>query len=484
MHGGNSTDNCGATETSPATSFTCSDAPSATVVLTATDAAGNSSTVNCTVNIVDNEAPAALCQNLTVQLDANGSISITPQDVDNGSSDACGIQSRSLSQTDFGCTDTGGNTVTLTVENNNGNSSTCNATVTVEDNVAPTALCQNLTVQLDASGSGNTTAAAVDNGSSDACGIQSRSLSQTDFGCADTGGNTVTLTVEDNNGNSSTCTATVTVQDNVAPTALCQNLTVQLDASGSGSTTAAAVENGSSDACGIQSRSLSQTDFGCADVGANTVILTVTDVNGNESTCSATITVEDNVAPTALCQDVTVQLDASGNGSTTAAAVDNGSSDACGVQSRSLSQTSFGCADVGANTETLTITDVNGNVSTCSATITVEDNIAPTAACLNTTVEIQPDGFYDLQESDVYDAANSSDNCAISTVNFPGAVFTCADVGLAFPVTVTAGDPSGNTSTCTATVAVSIGDALLALFENTDIGQSSSGNELRLPTLR
>ena len=49
---GNSTDNCGApTETSPATSFTCADAPSATVVLTATDAAGNSSTASCTVNI-------------------------------------------------------------------------------------------------------------------------------------------------------------------------------------------------------------------------------------------------------------------------------------------------------------------------------------------------------------------------------------------------------------------------------------------------
>ncbi|MEZ5022236.1 MAG: hypothetical protein R2728_03040 [Chitinophagales bacterium] len=30
---------------------------------------------------------------------------------------------------------------------------------------------------------------------------------------------------------------------------------------------------------------------------------------------------EDNIAPVATCQDVTVQLDASGNGSTTATAV-------------------------------------------------------------------------------------------------------------------------------------------------------------------
>jgi hypothetical protein len=39
----------------------------------------------------------------------------------------------------------------------------------------------------------------------------------------------------------------------------------------------------------------------------------VTDANGNTSTCDATVTVEDNVAPTAICQNITVQLDATGN---------------------------------------------------------------------------------------------------------------------------------------------------------------------------
>ncbi|MEZ5022241.1 MAG: hypothetical protein R2728_03065 [Chitinophagales bacterium] len=74
-----------------------------------------------------------------------------------------------------------------------------------------------------------------------------------------------------------------------------------------------------------QSLVLSQTEFVCSEVGGNTVTLTVTDNNNNVSTCTATVTVEDNVAPVATCQDVTVQLDASGNGSTTATAVDNGS---------------------------------------------------------------------------------------------------------------------------------------------------------------
>jgi hypothetical protein len=85
--------------------------------------------------------------------------------------------------------------------------------------------------------------------------------------------------------------------------------------------TASAVNNGSNDACGIQSLALSHHRIQLRECQcANTEILTVTDVNGNTSTCS-NVTIEDNVAPIALCQNVTVQLDNTGNGSTTAAAL-------------------------------------------------------------------------------------------------------------------------------------------------------------------
>jgi hypothetical protein len=68
--------------------------------------------------------------------------------------------------------------------------------------------------------------------------------------------------------------------------------------------------------------------FSCADVGMVSVQLAVTDDRGQTASCSATITIQDNVAPQATCQNVTVQLDASGNGNTIAQSVDNGSSDA------------------------------------------------------------------------------------------------------------------------------------------------------------
>src|SRR6185436_19108534 len=278
--------------------------------------------------------------------------SIIAAQIDNGSSDACGIASMSLSQTSFSCTNVGANTVVLTVTDNNGNSSTCSAIVTVEDHIAPIALCKAITVQLNAAGTASITAAQIDNGSSDACGIASMSVSPNTFACANVGANTVILTVTDANGNVSTCSSVVTVEDHIAPIALCKTITIQLDANGSASIVAAQIDNGSSDACGIASMSVSPNSFSCANVGANTVTLTVTDANGNVSTCSTLVTVEDHIAPIALCKAITVQLDASGSASITAAQIDIGSTDACGIASMSVSPNSFSCANVGANTVT------------------------------------------------------------------------------------------------------------------------------------
>ncbi len=270
----------------------------------------------------------------------------------------------------FNCSNVGNNTVTLVVTDANGNVSTQTATVTVIDNIAPTAGAQNVTIQLDANGAASTTATAVNNGSSDNCGIASVSLSKTSFNCSNVGNNNVTLTVTDVNGNVSTANAVVTVQDNIAPTAVAQNVTIQLDANGAASTTATAVNNGSSDNCGIASLVLSKTSFDCTNVGNNNVTLTVTDINGNVSTANAVVTVQDNIAPTAIAKNVTVTL-ANGGASVTAAMVNNGSYDNCGIASLSVSPSTFNCGNIGNNTVTLTVTDVNGNVSTTTSTVNV-----------------------------------------------------------------------------------------------------------------
>ncbi|GGG43988.1 HYR domain-containing protein [Bizionia arctica] len=414
---------------------------------------GNNQTDSCSFNVVveDNVLPTVICQNITVQLDATGNASIVAADIDNGSNDPCGIASLSVSPNSFSCSNVGDNTVTLTVTDNNGNISTCTATVTIEDNVNPSAVCQNITVQLDATGNASITGADIDNGSSDNCGITSITASPNTFNCSNVGANTVTLTVTDNNGNTNTCTATVTVEDNVLPTVVCQDITVQLDATGNATITAADIDNGSSDPCGSASLNLDTTSFNCSDIGGNTVTLTITDNNGNTASCSATVTVEDNVAPTAICQNITVQLDASGNASITTADIDNGSNDACGVVSLALDVTTFDCTNVGANTVTLTVTDTNGNTSTCTSTVTVQDNILPTTICQNITVQLDASGNASITAAEIDNG--SYDNCGIASLSLDITSFDCSNIG-ANTVTLTATNSNGNTNTCTAIVTV------------------------------
>ena len=465
-------DNCNITMSLSQTDFDCDDIGANSVTLTVTDDGGNVSTCTATITVENNITPTATCQNLTVQLDASGAASITAAQVNSGSTANCGVASMTLDQTDFTCSDVGENTVTLTVTDNNSNVSTCDATITIEDNINPTAICQNLTVTLDANGAASITAAQVDNGSFDNCSIASTTLSKTDFTCADVGPNTVTLTVTDVNSNVSTCTATITVEDNINPTATCQNLTVQLDANGAASITASQVDNGSFDNCAIASITLDQTDFTCADVGANTVTLTVTDVNSNFSTCTATITVEDNINPTASCQNLTVQLDASGAASITAGQVDNGSSDNCGIASMSLDQTTFGCGDVGANTVTLTVTDTNGNQSTCTATITVQDNVAPIASCQNLTVVLDANGAGSITAAQVNNG--SSDACGIASMTLNQTDFDCTDIG-SNSVTLTVTDNNGNISTCSAAITVEDNMSPSAVCQNLTVQLDATG---------
>ncbi|WP_206074001.1 HYR domain-containing protein [Marixanthomonas spongiae] len=452
-----STDACGiASTTIDVTEFDCSNVGDNTVTLTVTDVNGNSSTCTTVVTVEDNVAPIANCvAPFTVQLDANGEASISATDIDNGSTDACGIASTTIDVTEFDCSNVGDNTVTLTITDVNGNSSTCTTTVTVEDNVAPVANCvAPFTVQLDANGEATISATDIDNGSSDACGIASTTIDVTEFDCSNVGDNTVTLTVTDMNGNSSTCTTVVTVEDNVAPIANCvAPFTVQLDANGEASISATDIDNGSTDACGIASTTIDVTEFDCSNVGDNTVTLTVTDVNGNSSTCTTTVTVEDNVAPVANCvAPFTVQLDANGEASISATDIDNGSTDACGIASTTIDVTEFDCSNVGDNTVTLTVTDVNGNSSTCTTTVTVEDNVAPIANCVAPfTVQLDANGEATISATDIDNG--STDACGIASTTIDVTEFDCSNVG-DNTVTLTVTDVNGNSSTCTTVVTV------------------------------
>ncbi len=454
--------------------FDCSHVGPNTVPLLVTDSSGNTDTCNANVTIEDNEIPTMVCQNITVQLDTAGNVTITPAQIDNGSSDACGIASTALDITTFDCTNIGTNNVVLTVTDNNGNSDTCNAVVTVQDNVLPNVICQNITAQLDATGNATITPSQIDNGSTDACGIASTALDITSFDCTNIGTNNVVLTVTDNNGNSNTCNAVVTVQDNVMPNVVCQNITVPLDATGNATITPAQIDNGSSDACGIASTTLDITTFDCTNIGTNNVILTVTDNNGNSNTCNAVVTIQDTVLPTVVCQNITVQLDAAGSATITATDLDDGSSDSCGIASYTLDTYNFNCSSIGTNSVTLTVTDTNGNSSNCTATVTIEDNILPIADI----PVLLP--IYEACSLTTMTPPTATDNCSNTITGVTSTVFP-----ILVSTTITWTFDDGNGNIITQDQEVTIEDTFAPIPDNTSLEEINTVctlNNLPAPT--
>ncbi|MEY3368347.1 MAG: hypothetical protein RI973_1502, partial [Bacteroidota bacterium] len=436
------------------TSFTCTNVGVNMVTLTVTDNFSNSSTCTAMVTVLDNIPPSAQCINVTRALNAQGNRTVTAPEVNNNSTDTCGIAGITLSQTSFNCSHLGPNTVTLTVTDLNGNSSTCSSIITILDNTPPKAFCKNTSVVLDAQGNASLAAPAVNNNSTDVCGISNLTLSQSSFTCAHLGLKTVTLTVTDHGGNTATCTATVTVTDNTLPVATCKNATIQLNASGTAILTSAQVNNNSSDNCTF-SLSLSQSTFTCAQPGINSVTLTATDGGGNSSSCTATVTVQDNLPPTALCKNTTVFLGANGQSSLSVVQISNGSSDNCGNPALTLNPAGFNCSNLGPNTVTLTATDAAGNTATCTATVTVADNLPPSLTCQNLTVQVDAQGQVIITPTQVYNAGASTDNCGGSPtpVSVSPSLFYCSNLG-PNTVTLTASDAHGNTATCQATVTV------------------------------
>ncbi len=420
------------------------------VTWTYTDLANCNVTQPQNIIIDDITSPTATTQNITVSLDAFGNGVITPSQVDNGSTDDCGIASLALNRTNFSCADLGANTITLTVADDVGNTANGTATVTIVDDLTPTVATQNVTLQLDPTGNVSLAPAQVDNGSDDNCGVSSLALDKTSFSCADLGTNTVNLSAEDGSGNPASMTATITVEDNIAPTALAQDLTVELDALGNVSITAVQVDNGSVDNCSVASLSLDQSDFDCTQVGANTVTLTAVDRGGNTSPATATLTIVDNLAPQLIVQDLLVELDATGNASITPAQIDNGSNDNCSIASLTLDQVDFNCTETGTNAITFTAMDAHGNTSSTTANVTIVDNIAPVAVAQDITLELDASGNATITPNQVDNGSN--DNCSVD-LSLDRTHFSCDDLG-ENTVTLTVIDPSGNSNTATATVTV------------------------------
>ncbi|MBT1697637.1 family 10 glycosylhydrolase [Fulvivirgaceae bacterium PWU4] len=186
----------------------------------------------------------------------------------------------------------------------------------------------------------------------------------------------VTLTATDASGKSSSCSFVVEIKDVTPPVvSAVEDIIAQ---TGEGHTTCEQVvtwtEPVATDNCAetLAYFSRSHAPGSSFPVGTTAVTYVFKDASGNESTRSFNVTVVDDTEPVIVTKNISRAL-ANGTLTITAADVNNGSWDNCGIDAGSLSvyPNTFDCTNIGANTVTLIAADVHGNTHSATAVVTV-----------------------------------------------------------------------------------------------------------------
>ena len=403
--------------------------------------------------------PEALCKNAIVSLNSQGTITINPIEVDNGSNDAaCTNFTLSVVPNTFDCSNVGTNSVTLTITDNQANTATCNATVTVNDTENPTISCPaDITVGNDADLCGAvvsyTNPIGVDN-CTGASTVQTIGIGTNNI--FPVGTTTETFTVTDASENTASCSFTVTVNDVIAPSIICpDDVTVNV-APGQCGQTVDFSEPVANDECGLLNGIAifqpASGDF--FSVGTTNVNCSIVDQNNNTGSCSFTVTVNDNENPTAICPANISQSNDTGDcgaiiNFTLPDATDNCPNNI--TQSADISSGSF--FDVGTTQVTVTSTDEAGNTDQCTFDVIINDTENPSISCPDDITVGNDPGLCEAVVN--YTAPTGMDNCIGATVDLamgagPNKPFPVGISTETFIVT----DNAGNTANCSFSITV------------------------------
>lgn len=460
----------------PALSYTFSGATTGTGSGTGTGNTFNKGTTHVTLTAInpcntvvyefdvivsDVTPPTAIAQNLTVNLNAAGTATITAAQVNNGSTDNCGIATIAIDKTIFNCSNMGANTVTLLVTDVNGNTATATATVMVVDNILPSITAPaNINQGTDAGICGATVNLGVPV-TADNCSVATVANNAPIL--FPVGTTIVTWTVTDANNNSSTATQTVVITDTEKPMITAPAGISVVNTPGACTASVNLGTPVTTDNCGVAT--VGNNAPALFPVGTTIVTWIVTDIHGNVTdTATQAVVVIDNENPTISVTHITVNNDAGKCGATLVIGqpVTN---DNCGVASvmgiRSDNQLLTDDYPVGTTTIMWTVRDIHGNMKTISQAITVSDNEKPIIVCAGNQVFCANTGANTQYTIPVL---NQSDNCgiAVTTYSISGATNrsgtgTNASGSYAIgtsTVIFTVTDIHGNTSTCSFTVTI------------------------------
>ncbi len=340
---------------------------SGTYTLTASNCNGSAAPVSVTITIGDTEPPVAICKDITVFLNAAGNASIVAADVDNGSTDNCAIASRTIDKNTFNCSDIS----------------------------AAAPVFSDLIISEYVEGSGNNKAIEIYNGTGSAINLAAGGYTIKMYFNGSVTATTINLTGSVANGATYVLVFNTTTAPFADPLLLAKANQISTVSAfngddavelakgattldvigqigfrpvtewGTGLTSTAdntlrrnpSITTGDVNGSNVFDPSVEWAGFAMDDFtglgthsatgGVGTpVLLTITDVNGLSSSCTAHVNVLDNTPPTAVCQNIPLPLDGSGNATLTPAMINNGSSDNCGILSLSVNSSAFTCADL------------------------------------------------------------------------------------------------------------------------------------------
>ena len=315
--------------------------------------------------------------------------------------------------------------VTWTVTDINGNAVSCTQSITVNDTENPTITCPDDVLQTADNG---VCEALVTIGApvvDDNCAVDfvindyNNSADATDI--YPVGTTTVVWTVTDIHGNSSTCEQIIVIEDNEAPMITCPDDVLQTADAGMCDAVVSIDIPVTSDNCGVANVT---NDYNNTDdatdtypVGTTTIVWTVTDIYGNESTCTQTVVITDDEDPMITCADDMVQVTDPGLCEAFVAVSTPVVSDNCDVASIVNDYTGTDDASAvypeGTTTVLWTVTDIYGNINTCEQEITINDEEAPSITCPEDVIQNADSGVCDADVSIA--APLVDDNCGVLT---------------------------------------------------------------------
>ena len=214
-----------------------------------------------------------------------------------------------------------------------------------------------------------------------------------------------------------------------------------------------------SDNCGVDSTINDFNGTGDASgfypVGTHNVTWTTTDVNGNSTTCTVVVQINDIEAPEITCPaDITLNNDPGACGAVVDYALPVGIDNCADAQTIQLAGIApGGLFPVGTTVNTFEVTDASGNTATCSFNVTVADNEQPVFECPEDLVIPNDPGLCGAVLT--FTDPVVTENCGTVTIIQTDGPSS----GSEFPVGVTilgfqATDSNGNVSNCSYTVTV------------------------------